>query len=75
MSIELSRDANQNNHMIPDVYRLGSVKKIRGVEGGTPWLFDFSDHYSLFDWGKMPDELPFKGNSLAFIGYSERNIH
>ena len=67
MSIELSRDANQNNHMIPDVYRLGSVKKIRGVEGSTPWLFDFSDHYSLFDWGKMPDELPFKGNSLAFM--------
>ena len=52
---------------IPSVYRYGSVKKIRGVEGRSPWLFDFSDHYSLFDWGKMPDPLPLKGKSLALM--------
>ena len=67
MSLVNNENVNHPNKMIPDVYRLGSVKKIRGEEGSTPWLFDFSDHYSLFDWGKMPDELPLKGNSLALM--------
>tara|TARA_Y100001954_G_scaffold238371_1_gene305691 strand:+ start:472 stop:1782 length:1311 start_codon:yes stop_codon:yes gene_type:complete len=67
MSFVSNESSKHLNKMIPDVYRLGSVKKIRGVEGCTPWLFDFSDHYSLFDWGKMPDELPLKGKSLALM--------
>ena len=67
MSQAIDEDLQQLNKNVPGVYRLGSVKKIRGVEGVGPWLFDFSDHYSLFDWGKMPDELPSKGKSLALM--------
>ena len=52
MSIIGKESSKHLNKLIPDVFRHGSVKKIRGQEGHTPWLFDFSDHYSLFDWGK-----------------------
>lgn len=30
--------------------------------------FHFSDRYSVFDWGKMPDEIPHKGEALCIIG-------
>ena len=29
-------------------------------------LFNFSDRYSIFDWGQMPDLIPQKGASLAY---------
>ncbi|MEA1912297.1 MAG: phosphoribosylaminoimidazolesuccinocarboxamide synthase [candidate division WOR-3 bacterium] len=29
--------------------------------------FQFSDRYSVFDWGKMPDEIPNKGASLTIM--------
>ncbi len=30
--------------------------------------FIFSDRYSVFDWGEMPDHIPLKGASLCLIG-------
>jgi phosphoribosylaminoimidazole-succinocarboxamide synthase len=30
--------------------------------------FTFTDDYSVFDWGKMPDEIPDKGASLCTMG-------
>jgi phosphoribosylaminoimidazole-succinocarboxamide synthase len=30
--------------------------------------FAFTDDYSVFDWGKMPDEIPDKGASLCVMG-------
>jgi phosphoribosylaminoimidazole-succinocarboxamide synthase len=30
--------------------------------------FAFTDDYSVFDWGKMPDEIPGKGASLCLMG-------
>jgi len=30
--------------------------------------FHFSDRYSVFDWGEMPDHIPNKGKALAIIG-------
>ncbi len=30
--------------------------------------FEFTDNYSVFDWGKMPDEIPEKGQSLCTMG-------
>jgi len=30
--------------------------------------FEFTDDYSVFDWGKMPDEIPGKGASLCVMG-------
>ena len=32
---------------------------------GNSYLFKFSDRYSVFDWGEMPDHLKGKGNALA----------
>ena len=32
--------------------------------------FAFTDDYSVFDWGKMPDEIPDKGASLCTMGAS-----
>jgi len=49
------------------VLHIGSVKNILGVEGETPYLFHFSDRFSVFDWGSMPDELEAKGTALAVM--------
>lgn len=50
------------------LYR-GSVKDIRGVAGQSPYIFEFSDRYSVFDWGEMPDHLNGKGEALAFMSW------
>ena len=42
----------------------GSVKDVLDAGGGR-LAFAFSDRYSVFDWGAMPDELPGKGRALA----------
>jgi phosphoribosylaminoimidazole-succinocarboxamide synthase len=31
-------------------------------------LFEFTDHFSVFDWGKMPDTIPHKGRVLSLMG-------
>lgn len=47
----------------------GSVKRV----WQCPWdesslLFEFTDDYSIFDWGKMPDTIANKGRALAAFG-------
>lgn len=49
------------------LYR-GSVKDVYGHPGDESLIFHFSDRYSVFDWGEMPDLLPGKGAALAVIG-------
>lgn len=46
----------------------GSVKNILGRPGQSPFVFEYSDSYSVFDWGRMPDILEHKGESLAYMG-------
>lgn len=46
----------------------GSVKDVFGQEGKDPYIFEFSDRYSIFDWGEMPDSLAEKGEALAVMG-------
>lgn len=41
----------------------GSTKDVFGV--GDTLIFKFSDRYSVFDWGEMPDHVPNKGLALA----------
>lgn len=41
----------------------GSTKDV--YQSGENYLFRFSDRYSVFDWGEMPDQLSQKGLSLA----------
>ncbi len=41
----------------------GSTKDV--FQFGENYLFQFSDRYSVFDWGEMPDHLEGKGAALA----------
>lgn len=41
----------------------GSTKDV--YQSGSDYLFKFSDRYSVFDWGEMPDHLIGKGAALA----------
>jgi len=43
--------------------RHGSVKDIWETSEGN-LLFSFSDRFSVFDWGKMPESIPGKGDAL-----------
>jgi phosphoribosylamine--glycine ligase len=47
----------------------GSVKNLRGPLSGLPSgradiVFEFTNDFSVFDWGKMPDPIPGKGDAL-----------
>lgn len=46
----------------------GSVKNLYLAEGGEHLWFEYTDDYSVFDWGKMPDTIPGKGEVLARLG-------
>ena len=50
------------------VYR-GSVKDIY-QDDNNQLYFNFSDRYSIYDWGEMPDHILEKGNALASMGHS-----
>lgn len=55
----------------PLVYK-GSVKNIRRVgepKGRKPgrYVFEFTDDYSVFDYGKMPDRIRGKGSAIAMM--------
>jgi Phosphoribosylaminoimidazolesuccinocarboxamide (SAICAR) synthase len=46
----------------------GSVKDLYTDEKGL--LFQYSNRYSIFDWGEMPDQIPHKGEALASMATS-----
>lgn len=47
----------------------GSVKRLlERADRSDRLFFQFTDDYSVFDWGKMPDTIKDKGCSLALIG-------
>lgn len=55
--------------MISTIYR-GAVKDLLGpvVVKQTPAIvFEYSDSFSMLDWGRMPDLLPKKGEALACL--------
>jgi phosphoribosylaminoimidazole-succinocarboxamide synthase len=52
---------------------MGSVKDLIILEKPTPersgrGRFVFSDRYSVFDWGEMPDHITNKGKALCLLG-------
>lgn len=51
--------------VLPEILYKGSVKNVRGNDGEDHVFFEFSDRYSIFDWGEMPDLIEGKGESLA----------
>ncbi len=51
---------------------MGSVKDLKVINppaGGAPGegIFSFSDRYSVFDWGEMPDLIPRKGEAITIL--------
>ena len=46
------------------IYR-GSVKNLYEAENSAHLWFEYTDDYSVFDWGKMPDPIRGKGEALA----------
>ncbi len=47
----------------------GSVKRLwQAPDDADKLHFEFTDDYSIFDWGKMPDTIENKGKALAFLG-------
>lgn len=63
---------NQVNSTKPESLQLayeGSVKRVYNSpdQSNTLW-FEFTDDYSVFDWGKMPDTIAHKGRALALMG-------
>lgn len=49
------------------IYR-GSVKDL--YKKNETIVFKYSNRYSIFDWGEMPDEIPHKGEALASMAAS-----
>lgn len=52
---------------------MGSVKDLLVITGPTRdrmgiGRFKFSDRYSVFDWGEMPDQIERKGEALCMMG-------
>lgn len=52
---------------------MGSVKDLEILKKATPdnpgqARFIFSDRYSIFDWGEMPDHIHYKGAAIALLG-------
>ncbi len=52
--------------MLPVLYQ-GSVKNVRGEKNSSHYIFEYSDRYSIFDWGEMPDLIEGKGEALAVM--------
>ncbi len=59
-----------NDNLKDKLLHIGSVKDIYEAENGNheELIFRFSDRYSVFDWGEMPDHIEGKGESLAYLG-------
>jgi phosphoribosylaminoimidazole-succinocarboxamide synthase len=52
---------------------MGSVKDLETIKEPTKYdmgigRFHFSDRYSVFDWGEMPDQITNKGAALCLMG-------
>jgi phosphoribosylaminoimidazole-succinocarboxamide synthase len=52
---------------------MGSVKDLKVLKEATSenngvGRFIYSDRYSVFDWGEMPDQIPNKGAAIAILG-------
>ena len=59
---------------LPPIVHQGSVKNIRRNEGSHELFFEYTDGYSVFDWGTMPDMLDGKGQGLAVMADAFFNL-
>ncbi|MGC6509418.1 MAG: phosphoribosylaminoimidazolesuccinocarboxamide synthase [Myxococcota bacterium] len=54
---------------LPPLFHRGSVKNILGETDAKQLIFAYSNRYSVFDWGEMPDHIPHKGECLSVMAY------
>ncbi|TAN10876.1 MAG: phosphoribosylaminoimidazole succinocarboxamide synthase [Burkholderiaceae bacterium] len=54
--------------MTQNLIYTGSVKDV--YTDADRLIFSYSDRYSVFDWGQMPDDIPGKGQALASLAAS-----
>ncbi|MBY0549003.1 MAG: hypothetical protein K2W95_17150 [Candidatus Obscuribacterales bacterium] len=52
----------------PTLQYEGSVKRVWQPPEADQLRFEFTDDYSVFDWGKMPDTIAEKGRALTVMG-------
>lgn len=52
---------------LPRILYSGSVKNVRGESNQDSLVFEYTDKYSIFDWGEMPDHFEKKGQCLAIM--------
>lgn len=55
---------------LPPLLYQGSVKNVRGLVSDDSLVFEYSDRYSVFDWGEMPDQIENKGAALNLMGFA-----
>ncbi len=55
-------------NILPPLLYTGSVKNVRGEVSESFCYFEYSDRYSIFDWGEMPDHIDQKGVALNRMG-------
>jgi phosphoribosylaminoimidazole-succinocarboxamide synthase len=60
--------ANSDGENSMELIYKGSVKDLYKKDNHI--IFKYSNRYSIFDWGKMPDEIPQKGEALASMAAS-----
>lgn len=67
--MEGTKAKNTKNPKGLDLIYEGSVKRVfKTPEKPDHLYFHFTDDYSVFDWGKMPDTIENKGRALAKMG-------
>jgi phosphoribosylaminoimidazole-succinocarboxamide synthase len=54
---------------LPDIITRSPTRNVRGKPGHAPYILEFSDRYSVYEWGEMPDEIQGKAEGLAFLGW------
>ncbi len=61
-------DMKTTKSKLGNLLHKGSVKDIYQGDDNNNLIFDFSDRYSVFDWGEMPDQIQGKGMALSAMG-------
>jgi len=56
-----------NTQSLPPIIYRGSVKNIRHDNEDAHLFFEFSNRYSIYDWGEMPDQILAKGKNLCLF--------
>lgn len=54
---------------LPDILCRTPTRNVRGKPGQSPYILEFSDRYSVYEWGEMPEDIQGKATGLAFLAW------